>query len=232
MELAALRRWWPLAAVVVLLALASLAAAHSAPQLERIEPAAGAGADPGEVLPQTPPPVVPTAVADPTDAARSLPGWVGVAALVLLGVLVVLGVVLVVRALIRDHRRTAPRRGRRGRGAAPETPAADEVVAALDAGLQDLSDADRDPRRAVIACWVRLEQAAAAAGTPRRPDDTPTDLVTRLLAEQHVSAEVLAGFAAVYREARYATHIVGEQTRSDAREALQRLRTDLAGVPS
>ena len=65
---------------------------------------------------------------------------------------------------------------------------AEELVAALDAGLEELSDADRDPRRAVIACWVRLEQAAAAAGTPRHPGDTPTDLVGRLLAEQQVDS--------------------------------------------
>ena len=65
----------------------------------------------------------------------------------------------------------------------PATATAEDVVAALDAGLADLSDTDADPRRAVIACWVRLEQAAAAAGTPAQPGDSPTDLVARLLHE-------------------------------------------------
>ena len=58
----------------------------------------------------------------------------------------------------------------------PPTSGRAEVVAAVDAGLLDLDDADPDPRRAVIACWVRLEQAAAAAGTPaagRRHLDRP-----------------------------------------------------------
>ena len=116
------------------------------------------------------------------------------------------------------------------RGGEP-TQTAEEVVAALDAGLVDLSDSDADPRKAVIACWVRLEQAAAAAGVERRPGDTPTELVTRLLgADRPVSADVLAAFAEVYREARYATHTVDERMRTQARSALQRLRTELTST--
>ena len=76
-------------------------------------------------------------------------------------------------------------------------------------------------------CWVRLEDAAAAAGTPRHPGDSPTDYVGRLLAEQRVDAGVLAALLAVYREARYATHTVDDQMRQQARSALQRLRADL-----
>src|SRR5205814_870257 len=80
----------------------------------------------------------------------------------------------------------------------------DQVIAAVEAGLSDLDDADADPRRAVIACWVRLEQAAAAAGTPRNVGDTPTELVTRLLTGHAVSAAVPYRLAEVYRLARYA----------------------------
>jgi hypothetical protein len=100
-------------------------------------------------------------------------------------------------------------------------------VAALDAGLDRLGDRDTDPRRAVIACWVRLEDAAAAAGTPRHPGDTPTDLVARLLAAHRVSRPVLDEFAAVYREARYATHVVDERMRAAAVRSLSHLRAEL-----
>jgi len=80
---------------------------------------------------------------------------------------------------------------------------------------------------------VRLEQAAAAAGTPRSPGDSPTDLVGRLLREHQVDAQVLAALLEVYREARYATHTVDDQMRRQARSALERLRADLsAGAPS
>jgi hypothetical protein len=229
MDLAALRRWWPLAAVLVLLFVTSLAATRSQPQLDQIKPDATA---------TTPPPLLPTTVpsASPAGAqdntpAHGLPDWVGTVALVLLGVVGLVVVGIVVFALLRDQaKRRARRKGKRaGTKAAPRT--ADELVAALDAGLEELSDTDRDPRRAVIACWVRLEQAAAAAGTPRHPGDTPTDLVGRLLAEQQVDSRVLAALLEVYRQARYATHTVDDQMRRQAVDALQRLRADLgAGV--
>ena len=80
----------------------------------------------------------------------------------------------------------------------------------------------------MIACWVRLEQAAAAAGTPREPGDTPTELVTRLLRGHDVSAPVLYPLAEVYRLARYATHTVDTGMRDRARAALQQLRGELS----
>jgi hypothetical protein len=230
MDLASLRRWWPFAAVVVLLGLAAVAAGHSALEVRQSEPALpaapGAQEDFGEpVTPSwSPPPSEEIVQADPSD----LPGWLGPLATVLCTatVLVVVGLVawtLTRDALAKRRRRAVDYRTER----APPPRTADEVVAALDAGLDDLSDTDGDPRRAVIACWLRLEQAAAAAGTPKRVGDSPTDLVSRLLQTHEVSADVLAALAEVYREARYATHAVDERMRAQARAALQRIRAEL-----
>ncbi|MDT4992979.1 MAG: hypothetical protein QOH97_2871 [Actinoplanes sp.] len=228
MDVAALRRWWPLAAVLGLLFLTSLAATRSAPQLDRI--------DPDPIAPPAAPPLLPpgplqTALVEPTGAAAQatggLPDWIGTAAVTVLVIAGLAVVALAVFAILRDQsRRRARRRGRRV-AQRPEPRTQEDLVAALDAGLEELSDADRDPRRAVIACWVRLEQAAAAAGTVRHLGDSPTDLVGRLLAEQQVDASVLAALAAVYREARYATHTVDDRTRAQARSALEQLRADL-----
>jgi hypothetical protein len=231
MDLSALRRWWPLAAVIGLLFVASLAATRSAPQLDRIPPAPQAEETtfPGErppTLEATPERSAPPELA---EVSGGLPDWAATAALIGLAVVLVVCVVLIVVALIRERLRQRPARVRR-RPTGDDTPIADDIVAVLDAGLLDLSDTDQDPRRAVIACWLRLEQAAAAAGTPRQPGDTPGDLVGRLLAEQQVDASVLAELAAVYREARYAVHTVDERMRTDARTALQRLRADLAAA--
>jgi hypothetical protein len=232
LDLAALRRWWPLAAVLGLLFLASLAATRSAPQLERFNPDAAPSVEAAPLLPPSPEAVVEPS-RQPAEAGGELPDWTGTVALVVLGVLAVVVLGLVTWALLRQ---TMSRRGSRKGRRDPrrtETSTAEDLVAALDAGLQELSDTDRDPRRAVIACWVRLEQAAAAAGTPRHAGDSPTDLVARLLAEQHLDAGVLTPFAAVYRQARYATHTVDDQMRRQARAALERLRADLgAGVSS
>jgi hypothetical protein len=226
MDLSPLRRWWPVAGVAALLAVAALAATRSSLGLGPIEPIL-------EDRPRLPeysrePP--PTQSAEP-GAARErleLPDWVLTTATVLCVAIVVAVIGALAYALIRDATR---RRAARRPAPSPQAPtpdgAAEEVVAAVDAGLLELSDLDSDPRRAVIGCWVRLEQAAAAAGTPRQIGDTPTDLVGRLLVAHHVSGGVLAALAHLYREARYATHTVDEQMRAEALSALHRLRGEL-----
>ncbi|HEY7272982.1 MAG TPA: DUF4129 domain-containing protein [Actinoplanes sp.] len=229
MNVTALRRWWPLAAILGLLFLTSLAATRSAPQLDQLAP------DPEPAATAPPPLLPPDPQQQPTGAGSAparaaptgLPDWIGTAALAVLIIVAVVLAAVLVWAFVRDQLRRQARRAPRPAPAVPSQPTADEVVAALDAGLEELSDTDRDPRRAVIACWVRLEQAAAAAGTPRHPGDTPTDLVSRLLAEQRVDARLLSALRDVYREARYATHTVDDRMRAEARGALQRLRTDL-----
>ncbi|MEQ4305936.1 DUF4129 domain-containing protein [Plantactinospora sp. B6F1] len=223
-----LRTLWPLAAVAGLLALAALAAAHSSIGFTRVQP-------PADIVPTFEQPLPPTGAEQPARSAAPgqpgdyLPHWVPYLGTLLCGAVVVAVLAALVWALARDllrRRRGLARPGARKLRSAEQT--AEEVVAALDAGLVDLSDSDADPRRAVIACWVRLEQAAAVAGVQRRPGDTPTDLVTRLLgAGRPVSADVLAAFADVYREARYATHTVDERMRTQALTALRRLRTEL-----
>ena len=99
---------------------------------------------------------------------------------------------------------------------------------AVGRGLDALAETDADPRRAVIACWTRLEAVAAGQGVTRRPGDTSTDLVIRLLDAHRISAAVLADFAAVYRLARFATHGVDDAMRARAQAALRQLRDEMA----
>jgi hypothetical protein len=220
-----LRRWWPLAAVVILLALAVFAAAHSEPQLDDV--ARGPEPERSVTTPSEPPQdFAPREPGTPV----TLPGWVGTLVGTLCVTLVVAALLAGIWFALRDALRRRP-----GPAAVAGDPvrrrgATEEVVAALDAGLTALDDADGDPRRVVIACWVRLEEAAAAAGTPRLASDTSTDLVTRLLSGHAVTGDVLAGFAALYREARYASHTVDDRMRAQAREALRRLRAELTAT--
>ncbi|MEU9504989.1 DUF4129 domain-containing protein [Micromonospora sp. NPDC048170] len=238
MELSALRRWWPVAAVVLLLAVAALSSAHSSIGASRVPPAA-------DNIPYVPeyPTAEPAASipVEPRDAGQAtqaqIPRWIGTAVVVLLGLALLAAFGYLTWTLVQGARRRTSRAlpVRRARRTAEGT--AREVAAALDAGLEELDDQDTDPRTAVIACWVRLEEAAAGAGVPRLAGDTPTDLVTRLLRGDPsagvpaiASVDVLAEFAHVYREARYATRPVGEHTRDQARAALRRLRGELAAV--
>jgi hypothetical protein len=228
-------RGWPIAAVVALLVAAVLAAAHSTPQLDRLPEGGTAAREAPTLTPEPTPPTVTPLEEEPADAIR-LPEWIPyvisavVVALAAVVLIVFLWVLISVLFRRRDRASEPPEPERRAR-AAPEEAAA--VLAAVDAGLDDLSDLDQDPRRAVIACWLRLEEAAAAAGVPRRVGDTSTDLVVRLLggddeSGRRLSADVLAGFAEVYREARFATRPVDARTREQARDALRRLRAELA----
>lgn len=227
MDLAVLRRWWPLAAVLALLFVTSLAATRSEPQLERIAPDAAPTEDGPRLLPAAPKETPAGGEGPAAEATGGLPSWIGTFALTVLAIAGMVVIALAIWAIVRDQQKRRRRRRGRGLPARTEPRTAEDLVAALDAGLEELSDTDRDPRRAVIACWVRLEQAAAGAGTARLPGDSPTDLVGRLLREQHVDARVLAALLEVYRQARYATHTVDDQMRAQARSALQRLRADL-----
>jgi hypothetical protein len=226
----------PVAGAAVLLALAAAAAAFATPGLRRrAEPSPlGSGEVPDRLEVLDPPdPVVP-------ELGAGAAGWVGPAARVLLAVLLLVLVVSVVLRLGRGRGRLRLRPLRAAEGAATHDVRAEaQLIAALDAGLLDLADDDRDPRRAVIACWVRLEQVAAAAGVPRRPADTPADLVLRLLyrTDTPLSGPVLERFAATYRLARYAARAVDERMRTQAQSALRQLRQELhharsgAGAP-
>ncbi|SCG66449.1 DUF4129 domain-containing protein [Micromonospora coxensis] len=238
MDLGVLRRWWPVAVVVLLLAAAALAAGNSSIGASRIPPVADNIPYVPEYPAGEPAPSIP--VEPRTDAERTqadVPQWIATVAIVLLGLAILAALGYLTWTLLRGalRRRTRAVPVARARRTAEGT--AREVVAALDAGLVELDDADTDPRTAVIACWVRLEEAATEAGVPRRTGDTPTDLVTRLLRGDPAagvpaiaSADVLAEFAHVYREARYATHAVDARMRDQARAALRRLRGELAAL--
>jgi Domain of unknown function (DUF4129) len=231
----ALRRIWPLVAVAGLLGSAAIAVALSSPQVKRV---------PFNIPPKvrhalpTPQETPFVAVGAPSQSPQIqkpidielgwLNGVLGVVCGAAAAIVVAVLIVLVVRGSLQT------RRSRLAVEPAPARPLnrREAVLAAVDAGLSDLDDNDLDPRRAVIACWVRLEQAAAAAGTPREVGDSPADLVVRLLGAHQVSAHVLYPLADVYRLARYATHTVDASMRDQARSALRQLRAELTASRS
>ncbi len=234
----ALRRWWPLAVVAGLLAAVTLAAANSSIGASRVPPVAKDAPFVLEYPSEDPRPSIPVEPREAAEQTRTqIPSWLGTAALAVFGAALAAALGYLLWTLLRAAARRVTRRlpARPARRSAEGT--AREVVAAVDAGLVELDDRSTDPRTAVIACWVRLEEAAAGAGVPRLTGDTATDLVTRLLRGDPstgvpaiVSADVLAEFAHVYREARYATRPVDERTRDQARAALRRLRGELAAT--
>ncbi len=214
----------PLVVVVTLLGIAILAAAFGNPSIEAL---------PGPPVPTTGAPTPERALPHETaeaaasgsisDSVSTAPSRVPAgAALVLAGLVILAGVATLGswlhrgRSTVRYEAAPLPEEVRR------------LMWRAVDHGLHALAETDTDARRAVIACWTRLESAAAEAGTRRGPGDTSTDLVLRLLSDHEVSADVLAGFAEIYREARFATHMVDAAVRQQALAALGQLRDELS----
>lgn len=153
--------------------------------------------------------------------------------LLILGVLALVG--YMVYRVISALSGWRPQRRQRDRPVAEETAEAEEepgpeVAALREAvadGLADLTDST-DPRRGVIACWQRLERAAAAAGVARLAAETPGELVTRVLTAAKVDPDTLTGLAETYRRARYGPHAIGEDLRQQAVSALAALDRQLA----
>jgi hypothetical protein len=219
----------PAMAAAALLVVAALAAALSRFSLGAVDrPPAGSRAGDREEL------TTPAADEDHSELADA--GWAWSALSILLTVLAVVIVVALLVAVLRGQRLRPTVRHRRRRlpgtratATADRPPDEQDLVAAVDASLATLAHGS-DPRAAVIACWVRLQDLAAAAGVDGRHADTADDLVWRLLRAHRVDEPALADLAEVYRWARYSPHLVDEQMSRHAREALERLRQALSGA--
>lgn len=139
----------------------------------------------------------------------------------LLVVIVVVVAVLVVRAVLR----------RLGRD--PVTPK-DQVAApvlpdVLVAGVRE-SEALLDhgsSSEAVINAWLALERTAVEVGVDDDASRTPSELVAAVLDEYAVDRAAIERLAALYREARFSVHPIGEEQRASAREALRAVREEL-----
>jgi uncharacterized protein with FMN-binding domain len=221
------------AAVAVLLALAVLAAGTAGP----------APRDPGQPLV----PVVPAATGTPspapadddaqtdTEAARStqLQVEVPVQDLVVVAVLVVGALVALLLRRRRPRREETPAVARAGLRAGPAAgadarPLLDRALAAAEHELAP--GAHREPRDAVIACWLRLEEGAAAAGVRRRPAQTPTEFTTALIggllpgAAEHAALDELR---ALYSRARFGSAPLDADAPARAAAALGAVRAGL-----
>src|SRR6476659_3528786 len=185
----------------------------------------------GPVAVQTIPPVptvtspLPTATttATPFDPSPVLVVLVQVI-LVLVALVLVLALVQLVRSLLR--RRPHLELHEEPDFAIPLVPS--ELLEAARERLQDLESGE--PRNAIVAAWIGLETSAAATGLPRLPAETSTDYTERVIGVWPVDSERLGDLAALYREARFSVHELGETHRDRAINDLRVLIADLEQV--
>ena len=118
----------------------------------------------------------------------------------------------------------------RQRPPAPETtsadPAAARLSAAASAGTVALHS-HADPRTAIIACYAAMERSLSGAGSPPAAADTPAEVLDRASASGLVRSAAAEALTGLFRRARYSDHVLAEEHRTAARQALAGLRADL-----
>jgi hypothetical protein len=115
---------------------------------------------------------------------------------------------------------------RRKRVQATELELAEQVAGTLEDTLEDIR-AERDPRRAVIAAWARLEESLASSGLPRRPAETPEEYVTRILGRLEVDPGLVRSLAGLYERAKFSQHEIDVTMKDSAISALVAIRAEL-----
>jgi hypothetical protein len=99
----------------------------------------------------------------------------------------------------------------------------------LEETLDDLR-AETDPRRAVIAAYVRMERSLAAHGIPRRRFEAPHEYLGRVLGELSGGRLAAARLTALFERARFSPHEIDAEMKAEAIEAIESLQADLAAT--
>lgn len=162
-----------------------------------------------------------TSTAEPQPSVNPFTGIFFQITLVLLGLLVLAIVAVVVQALLRrrPHLVSTPEPS----FPVPEVPK--ELLRSAGTRMSLLETGS--PRNAIVAAWLDLEESARATGLPRHPSETSTEYTERVVGTWPVDPEQLATLAALYREARFSRHELGEPARTRAVAALRVLHADL-----
>jgi hypothetical protein len=117
---------------------------------------------------------------------------------------------------------------RRREGEAIDEEAA--LAAALKDVLADSLDdlrAERDPRRAVIRTYARMETTFAAYGVAREESEAPLEYLARVLDSMRVSVYSVRRLTQLFERAKFSPHAVDAGMKEEALEALAGLRAEL-----
>jgi hypothetical protein len=118
------------------------------------------------------------------------------------------------------------RRLARGEGLDERTRAASDLSAVLDESVDDLR-AERDPRRAVIAAYARMERVLAGHGFPRFRSEAPLEYLARVLRELSVRTSAVLALTELFERAKFSRHEIDSEMKDEAIGALIAVRNDL-----
>jgi hypothetical protein len=117
-------------------------------------------------------------------------------------------------------------RSRRRPPADDEDEVARVVSVVVDDSIDDLLH-EHDARRAVIACYARMERTLARLDLRREPFEAPLEYLERVLIRLRASARSAQRLTHLFEEAKFSHHVVDEHMRRDAIAALSSLRQEL-----
>jgi hypothetical protein len=189
---------------------------------------------PGPAPSTTPTPVRSAPEQDLDHVKNQVQLEVPVADLVVVGVLMAFALVtlLLRRRRARPDEPALPGAGaslRAGPAAVADArPLIDRALATAEHELADPTH--REPRDAVVACWLRLEEGAAAAGVRRLPAQTPTEFTTALLSALvpgEAERAALEELRRLYAQARFGSTPLDDAAPQRAAVALAAVRAGL-----
>jgi hypothetical protein len=90
-------------------------------------------------------------------------------------------------------------------------------------------ETERDPRRAILRAYARMEQAFREVEIVRGRDETASELLVRTTRRLPVSASAAAALTERFEEVRYSTHQITETDREQALASLHRVERELGG---
>ncbi|ETW21418.1 DUF4129 domain-containing protein [Mycobacterium gastri] len=130
---------------------------------------------------------------------------------------------------------------RRRRAAPPASVAADDaefaepaqgsqlLARAAELGLAEMTDLDRGPREAIIACYAAMERELAnVPGAVPQDFDTPTEVLARAVARGVLRADNAGQLVNLFAEARFSPHVMNEGHRELAVRVLRLVLDELA----
>ncbi|EUA04269.1 hypothetical protein I547_0781 [Mycobacterium kansasii 824] len=130
---------------------------------------------------------------------------------------------------------------RRWRAAPPARVAADDVefpgpaegaellARAAEVGLAEMTDLDREPREAIIACYAAMERELAnVPGAVPQDFDTPTEVLARAVAHGVLRPDNAGQLVNLFAEARFSPHVMNEGHRELAVRVLRLVLDELA----
>jgi hypothetical protein len=97
----------------------------------------------------------------------------------------------------------------------------------LDDTLDDLR-AEKDPRKAVIAAYSRMEQSLAGFGLPRRPFEAPVEYLGRVLEELQAGSPSARRLTQLFERAKFSQHTIDAEMKEEAIDAVVALREELS----